>query len=140
MVQDLLLTLRRYMPIMLPAALLAIVALIVGGVELRSDRRDLSIGRAMSGGDPDRADAIVRRYGCGGCHTISGLHGADGQVAPPLTQFRQRVFIAGVVRNSPDNLVRFIVNPSAFAPGSAMPVTGIGEAEARDVAAYLYSR
>jgi cytochrome c1 len=45
-----------------------------------------------------------------------------------------------VVPNSPENLVRWIVAPQIFSPRSAMPATGISEAEARDVATYLYSR
>jgi cytochrome c1 len=33
---------------------------------------------------------------------------------------------------------RVIVNPKQFTPQTAMPITGISEREARDVAAYLY--
>jgi cytochrome c1 len=36
-------------------------------------------------------------------------------------------------------MVRWIVNPPFIDPLTAMPATGITEAEARDVAAYLYS-
>jgi cytochrome c1 len=50
------------------------------------------------------------------------------------------VFIGGVSGNSPDNLVQWIVTPQKFSPRSAMPATGILEAEARDVAAYLYTQ
>jgi cytochrome c1 len=35
--------------------------------------------------------------------------------------------------------VSWIVDPRALSPRTAMPVTGIGEAEAREVAAYLYN-
>jgi cytochrome c len=95
---------------------------------------------AMTGGDPIRAPDIIRRYGCAGCHTIPGIPGGDGQVGPALADVKYRVFVGGVVSNSPDNLARWIVSPPTFSPGSAMPATGISEAEARDVAAYLYSR
>ena len=50
------------------------------------------------------------------------------------------VYVGGVVTNSPDNLIKWILSPQAFSPRSAMPATGITEAEARDIAAYLYSR
>jgi cytochrome c2 len=96
------------------------------------------LGHALTGGDPVRAPVLLRRYGCGGCHTISALSGADGKVAAPLDALAQRVFIAGAVRNSPDNLVRWIVSPQSLAPRSAMPTTGITPEEARDVAAFLY--
>jgi cytochrome c1 len=48
-----------------------------------------------------------------------------------------RVYLGGVLTNSPDHLVRWIVNPRAVSPKTAMPVTGISDAEARHVAAYL---
>jgi cytochrome c len=94
----------------------------------------------MTGGNPTQAPAAIRRYGCAGCHTIPGIPGGDGQVGGPLADIIHRVYVGGVVTNSPDNLVKWIVSPQAFSPRSAMPATGITEAEARDVAAYLYSR
>ena len=99
-----------------------------------------AVARAMTGGDPARAPAIMRRFGCAGCHTIPGIPGGDGQVGAPLSGIKHRVYIGGAVPNSPDTLVRWIVSPQTFAPRSAMPATGISEAEARDVATYLYSR
>ncbi len=101
--------------------------------------REEAIAAAITGGDPSQGPALIRRYGCAGCHTISALHGADGKVAAPLDQLRKRVYIGGVALNSPDNLVRWIVSPRTFSPQSAMPATGISEAEARHVAAFLYA-
>jgi cytochrome c2 len=98
-----------------------------------------AIARALTGGDPAHASLLVTRYGCAGCHTIPGLPAADGEVGPPLGGLRQRVFIAGVLPNTADNLINWIVGPRAYSPGSAMPVTGISKAEARDIAAWLYA-
>jgi cytochrome c2 len=92
---------------------------------------------ALTGGDPDRAPDLITRYGCAGCHDIPGVQGASGRVGPPLRQVAGRVYIGGVLANRPDNLVRWIVNPRAVSPKTAMPVTGISEADARHVAAYL---
>jgi mono/diheme cytochrome c family protein len=97
-------------------------------------------GRAMTGGDPQQGAMLMIRYGCAGCHTIPGVPGADGQVGGLLTQMRKRVFIAGVMPNTASNLIGWIVEPQAHDPRSAMPVTGISATEARDVAAWLYSR
>lgn len=102
--------------------------------------RTEDMARRLTGGDARQAPALIRRYGCGGCHTVPGVAAADGQVAPPLAGLRQRVYIGGVLRNTGDNLVRWIVDPQDFSPHSAMPPTGINEREARDVAAYLYTR
>ncbi|HEX6397344.1 MAG TPA: hypothetical protein VFZ95_07975, partial [Steroidobacteraceae bacterium] len=62
-----------------------------------------------------------------------------GRVGPPLTNFAQRAFIAGQVPNSPETLVRWIQNPPSIVPNTAMPVLGISEGDARDIAAYLYT-
>ena len=97
------------------------------------------LARAITGGEPDRAPPLMIRYGCGGCHAIPGVPGADGRVAAPLAGLRERVYVGGVARNTAENLVAWIVNPRTLSPRSAMPVTGITEAEARDVAAYLYA-
>jgi cytochrome c len=101
-------------------------------------QRENAVAKALTGGDPRQAPALIRRYGCGGCHTISAIAGADGKVAAPLDQLRKRVYIGGVLQNTPDNLVRWIVSPRTFSPHTAMPETGINDAEARHVAAFLY--
>jgi len=116
-----------------------VVAAALGAGFVRSERQqNESVARAMTGGDPGRAPALIRRYGCAGCHTISGIPGGDGQVGASLVDLRSRVYIAGVATNTPNNLVQWIVIPQALSPRTAMPATGITESEARDVAAYLY--
>jgi cytochrome c1 len=60
-------------------------------------------------------------------------------VAPSLEAFARRTFIAGVVPNTPTNLVRWVIDPTSIEPRTAMPVLGLSQAEAQDVAAYLYT-
>jgi cytochrome c1 len=105
--------------------------------KFRSQRRTAAI--ALAGGVPERAPPVLIRYGCGGCHTIPGVPGARGLVGPPLAGIGKRVFVGGVVNNTPDNMVRWIVNPRELSPRTAMPVTGISADEARDVVTYLYT-
>jgi cytochrome c1 len=93
---------------------------------------------AMTRGDPDRAMPAIVRYGCAACHAIPGAQVPGGLAAAPLSGITDRLYLGGVVENSPANLVRWIVNPKQFNPRTAMPVTGISEKEARDVAAYFY--
>lgn len=94
---------------------------------------------AVAGGDPQRGPKLITAFGCGGCHTVPGVRGANGNVGPPLTRFGDRTYIAGMLRNTPANLVRWIRDPQAVVPGNAMPNMGVTEAEARDIAAYLYT-
>jgi cytochrome c2 len=124
------------------AAAVAILAAfaVASGTLWQGQRRADKIAIAMTGGDIARAPDLIRRYGCAGCHTIPGIPGGDGQVGGPLQDVRRRVYVGGVVTNSPDNMIKWIVSPQTFSPRSAMPATGISTAEARDVAAYLYSR
>ena len=91
------------------------------------------------GGDAERGRAAIRRYGCGSCHTIAGVRGADALVGPPLTGIAERAYIAGVVANTPINLQRWIRDPQGIDPRTAMPTLGVTAPEARDIAAYLYA-
>ncbi|MDD5460065.1 MAG: c-type cytochrome [Methylococcales bacterium] len=82
---------------------------------------------------------VILQAGCGACHTISSIPGARGKIGPSLDNFKDRAMIAGVLSNSSDNLIRWIQNPVAIDPKTAMPALGLYQQQARDVAAYLYS-
>ena len=87
--------------------------------------------------DTKRGAALIRQYGCGACHTIPGIADAQGQVGPPLAEIGSRVYIAGMLRNTPDNLALWIRDPQGIVPGNVMPNMGIDAQNARDIAAYL---
>jgi cytochrome c len=91
------------------------------------------------GGDPGRGAAIVDRSSCGACHEIPGIANAHGLVGPPLKAFARRTVIAGMLPNTPANLVTWIEYPQSVVPGNAMPNEGLTDAQSRDVAAYLYT-
>jgi cytochrome c2 len=88
-------------------------------------------------GSPSRGAELIAEKGCGACHTIPGIGGANGLVGPPLTLMGRRTFVAGLLRNTPQNLAAWVLEPQKFVPGNAMPSTGLTESEALDVAAYL---
>jgi cytochrome c len=90
-------------------------------------------------GDASRGKVAIGRYGCGACHDIPGIRGANGRVGPPLIHWADRRIIAGEVANTPDHLMAWITMPQAIEPGTAMPNMGISEGEARDIATYLYT-
>ncbi len=95
--------------------------------------------RAVPGGNPDAGKLAIREYGCGACHTVPGVRGANGLAGPPLTHFARRSFIAGEASNTADNLIRWIQAPESIEPGTAMPNLGVTEQMARNMAAYLYT-
>lgn len=93
----------------------------------------------LTGGDPDRGVAAITRYGCGSCHTIPGVRGADATVGPPLTRIARRSYLAGRLANSPGNLMKWVQHPQTVEPGTAMPEMHVTDQDAHDIAAYLYT-
>ena len=93
----------------------------------------------VPGGDRERGRAALIDLQCGVCHVIPHVPGAIGQVGPPLSSFARRVYIAGKFPNTPEVLVRFIPNAPDMAPETGMPAIAMPDAQARDIAAYLYS-
>jgi cytochrome c2 len=89
-------------------------------------------------GDAERGRQALSDYGCGACHTIPGVEDANATVGPPLNDWADRHYIAGLLANTPANLIRWIQYPQAIEPGTAMPNMGVTGQDARDMAAYLY--
>lgn len=121
------------------AVVLVIGAGIYAGYEIKFAQEARARAVALTMGDPESGRDLTLRYGCAGCHTIPGAPGAQGKVGPTLQGFAARVYIGGVATNSPETLIQWIENPRSIDPKTAMPITGISRAEARHVAAYLYT-
>jgi cytochrome c len=93
----------------------------------------------VSGGDPERGRQVLTAYGCGACHTISGVPGANGRVAPALNGWGTRTTIVGLMPNTPERLVQWIVDPRSLRPDTTMPAVGASREDALHMAAYLYT-
>jgi mono/diheme cytochrome c family protein len=99
--------------------------------------------------DPQQQQGVkvILQFGCGGCHTIPNIPGAQGTIGPnegangDIPVIGQRRTIAGgaVPNNNQDDLTKWIENPSALKPGTAMPTLGLSPDQAAAAAAYLYS-
>ena len=100
---------------------------------------DVMAMQMVPGGDPEKAPQAIRAYGCGTCHTIPGVAGANGSVGPRLDRMGSQSFLAGQLPNTPDNLINWIQHPQELRPGVDMPDMGVSAADARNIAAYLYS-
>ncbi len=116
----------------------ALIGMIIEYVHERSDMR--THAAAMTGGDPLRGEAMFIQYGCGSCHKLKNVRTAMGNVGPPLDGVATRVIIAGRLANKPENMELWIRDPQHISPGTAMPTLGVGENDARDITAFLYTR
>lgn len=91
------------------------------------------------GGDRENGKLLLRQYGCAGCHRIHGVAAARGNVGPPLDGIGRRVYLAGRLPNTPENMARWIRQPQKIDSGTAMPDMQVSESQARDMVAYLYT-
>ena len=90
-------------------------------------------------GDATRGKVALEQYACTTCHSIPGIVGEHAPVGPPLDRVAGRQYLAGVILNSRENMVRWLREPQAISPKTAMPDLGVTERDARDIAAYLYT-
>src|SRR5437868_1697515 len=81
--------------------------------------------RSSSDSDVAAGRHLIASYGCGSCHSIPGIPGADAMAAPPLDHFYERSYIAGRLPNTWDNLTKWIQNPQQIEPDNAMPDLGV---------------
>ncbi|HEU4586631.1 MAG TPA: hypothetical protein VFR95_12835 [Gemmatimonadaceae bacterium] len=121
------------------ALALALVMALAACNRLPRDSNARAQAIELTGANPDGGPALMRHYGCVSCHTIPGVRGANATVGPPLTAMARRSFIAGVLPNNPDNMVRWLVNPPSVDSLTAMPYMGVTAGDARTIAAYLYT-
>ena len=116
----------------------AVAFVVADAIDERSDIR--THAAAITGGDPRRGEAMFIQYGCGGCHSAKHVRKATGMVGPPMDGVAIRTILAGRLQNSPTNMQQWIRNPQQVAPGTAMPDLNVGEGDARDITAFLYTR
>lgn len=121
----------------------AAALLLAGGFYADSKHEAVKLERkaeAMTGGNVDRGRLAYQQSGCGGCHALRGVPGAQGAVGPPLDGIAARAIIGGRLENRPDNMILWIRHPQHVSPGTAMPELGVTPPASRDIAAYLYTR
>ena len=123
------------------SGLLFLVALIGIAYEYAEQRDRMRMHASIAtGGDPSRGEAMFIQYGCGSCHALRNVRNATGMVGPPLDGIALRAIIGGHLANTPENMQRWIRDPQHVAPGTAMPDLKVGERDARDITAFLYTR
>jgi cytochrome c2 len=83
-----------------------------------------------------RGTEAIARYGCGSCHTIARVPGAAGRVGPPLNGIGNRLYAAGVLLNTPENLSIWVQQPSRV-KRTLMPDLGVTPDDAWAIVSYL---
>jgi cytochrome c oxidase subunit 2 len=74
---------------------------------------------------------------CVNCHRVRGTP-AQGSYAPDLTHLMARETLAsGMVKNTPETLRRWVVDPQQIKPGCLMPAFGLSDRECDDIVRYL---
>ena len=96
------------------------------------------VQKTVPHGDAEAGRQAIIAYGCGSCHVIPDV--SESYVGPPLGEYAQRHYVAGNLPNTAENLIEWIQNPQAIEPGTAMPNLNVTEMDARNMAAYLYSK
>jgi cytochrome c oxidase subunit 2 len=77
--------------------------------------------------------------GCAGCHAVVGTP-AQGRIGPDLTHVGSRRFIAAnTLRNTPENMTRWLTNPQEPKPGNLMPALPLNPDQVAQLTAYLES-
>ena len=95
--------------------------------------------RDITGADAAAGLAVIERLGCAACHQIPGVDWPQGTVGGSLNGFADRSMIAGQFPNQPDTLANWVRNAPSMSATTGMPAMPMTSAEARDVAAYLYT-
>jgi cytochrome c len=126
----------------MPGRLGVLATILVAAVTISSCTALDRIGEPVvqiDGGDPRLGRQAIRDFGCMSCHSVPGVTGADAWVGPPLDNWANRGIIAGREPNDPETLIAFLLDPKTVDPQTVMPVTGLSEEDARNIAAYLYT-
>ena len=86
-----------------------------------------------------RARDVFGSLACVNCHTVRGTP-AVGKFGPDLTHLMSRqTLAAGVLRNTPDDLRKWVNDPQQAKPGCFMPSMELTPSELGQVVAYLES-
>jgi cytochrome c oxidase subunit 2 len=83
-------------------------------------------------------EKLFMTKGCMGCHAVQAVGAPKGLIGPNLANVGAREYIAaGWLKNTDENLERWIREPQAVKKGVLMPNLGVTVEEARALRAYL---
>ncbi len=87
---------------------------------------------------PGAGEKLFLSKGCVGCHSLNAYEAPTGMIGPNLANVGARTYIgAGTLKNTDENLARWIMNPQVIKQGVLMPNLGVNAADAKALAAFL---
>ena len=93
---------------------------------------------ARQGPEYAQGEKLFMTKGCMGCHSLQAVKAPKGLIGPNLANVGARSHIAaGWLKNTDENLERWIREPQAMKKGVLMPNLGVTEEESRALRAYL---
>jgi len=93
---------------------------------------------APQGPEYAKGEKLFMTKGCMGCHSLQAVKAPKGLIGPNLANVGARSHIAaGWLKNSDENLERWIREPQTVKKGVLMPNLGVTEEESRALRAYL---
>jgi cytochrome c oxidase subunit 2 len=104
------------------------------------DRAQLAGPAAIAPADLLASDGakVFANSPCTTCHMIKGI--SKGYIGPDLTHFAGRTTLAaGVLKNTPENIAKWIANPQQTKPGANMPALLLPGPKMDALVAYLES-
>lgn len=81
--------------------------------------------------------AVFKSMSCQSCHAIRGYN-PGSHTGPDLTHLASREYLAGgVVKNTPENIHRWLTDPQKVKPGAHMPNMHLTNQQKEDLTAFL---
>jgi cytochrome c oxidase subunit II len=108
------------------------------GAKVQGPRQDTSAAAAPQGAEYAQGEKLFMTKGCMGCHSLQAVKAPKGLIGPNLANVGSRSHIAaGWLKNTDENLERWIREPQTVKKGVLMPNLGITVEESRALRAYL---
>lgn len=89
----------------------------------------------------DKGKELFASKGCGACHAVKNVPGAVGTIGPALDGIGNATarpnIAGGALKNTPENMAKWLKNPPALKPGTQMPNLNLGDAEIASLVAFL---
>jgi cytochrome c oxidase subunit 2 len=108
------------------------------GAKVQGPQKDTAAAAAPQGPEYAKGEKLFMTKGCMGCHSLQAVKAPKGLIGPNLANVGSRSHIAaGWLKNTDENLERWIREPQAVKKGVLMPNLGVTVEESRALRAYL---